>query len=186
MGILQASSTQTDYAVSLWLVCFTYCAILLKTKGGLLYSLATGASLGLAILTKATAYIFAFPFMAWISLSIIRSRRVKGLQSMVVVVAFAFLLNLGHYVRNYSLYESPLGPAQAGAPGYKFANDIFTLPSITSSIVRNIGLHVGTFDPVDNILEKGIFQLHGLIGISPNDPRTTWGFRISRDTFVVF
>ena len=77
MGILQGSSTQTDYVVSFWLVCFVYFAMLLRRKADLLYALATGVALGLAILTKATAYIFAFPFLAWLGLSSIKLRHAK-------------------------------------------------------------------------------------------------------------
>jgi len=174
MGILQGSSTQNDYAVSFWLVCFTYFAILLKENGKPLYSLAVGASLGLAILTKATAYIYAFPFMVWISLSLIKSRHVKGVQLIVLIVTIAIVINLGHYTRNYDLFGSPLGPSQE-SPSYKYSNDIFTLPSVTSNVIRNIALHIGTpFSRVNAFLENGIYQLHRVIGIDPNDIRTTW------------
>jgi len=78
MGILQGSSTQTDYVVSFWLVCFAYYALLQKDHDQIRYSLATGIGLGLSILTKPTAYMYAFPFMAWISLSLVKSRRTRG------------------------------------------------------------------------------------------------------------
>jgi 4-amino-4-deoxy-L-arabinose transferase-like glycosyltransferase len=174
MGILQGSSTQNDYVVSFWLVCFTYFAIRLKEDDQHLYSLATGAGLGLSILTKATAYFFAFPFMAWISLSLIKSRHARGLLQIILVVTTAFVINLGHYTRNYDLFGSPLGPSGEGG-SYTFSNDIFTVSSLTSNTIRNVGLHIGTpFDGVNAFLENGIYQLHRIIGIDPNDSRTTW------------
>lgn len=174
MGILQGSSTQNDYVVSFWLVCFIYFAIRLKENGKPLYSLAVGASLGLAILTKATAYIYAFPFMVWIGLSLIRSRHAKGLQLIVLIVITSFIINLGHYSRNYDLYGSPLGPGQEEG-GYKYLNDVFSISSVTSNAIRNIGLHIGTSsDYVNALLENGIYQLHRIIGIDANDTRTTW------------
>ena len=114
MGILQGSSTQNDYVVAFWMVCLVYYAMLLKADGKLFYALAAGASLGLAILTKGTAYLYAFPFMVWVGLSLIRSRHAKGLTLIAVVVATSLLINVGHYARNYELYGSPMGPGQEG------------------------------------------------------------------------
>lgn len=183
MGILQGSSTQNDYVVSFWLVCFTYFAILLKESGKHLYSLAVGASLGLAILTKATTYIYAFPLMVWIGLSLIKSRRIKGLWLIALILIIATVINFGHYSRNYNLYSNPLGPGQEGED-YKYSNDVFTIASVTSNAIRNIGLHIGTpFERVNSLLENGIYELHRVIGIDPNDTRTTWAdteFHISR------
>ena len=62
MGILQSTSTQNDYAVSFWLVCFVYYGILIQKATKWQYVLAFGASLGLAFLTKGTAYLYAIPF----------------------------------------------------------------------------------------------------------------------------
>ena len=174
MAILQGSTTQNDYVVSFWLVCFAYYAILLKEHGHPLYSWATGGSLGLAILTKATAYIYAFPFIVWIGLSLIKSRHTNGLRLILLSMAIALSINLGHYARNFALYRSPLGPGQEGE-AFTYANDISTISSVTSNVIRNIGLHVGTpFSTVNAILENGIYRLHGLLGIAPNDVRTTW------------
>jgi 4-amino-4-deoxy-L-arabinose transferase-like glycosyltransferase len=173
MGILQGSSTQNDYVVSFWLVCFTYFAILLKENGKPLYSFAVGASLGLAILTKATTYIYAFPFMVWIGLLLLKSRRIKGLILIALIVIIATAINFGQYTRNYDLYLNPLGPGKEGET--KYSNDIFTIPSVTSNVIRNIGLHIGTsFGRVNSILENGIYMLHRVLGIDPNDIRTTW------------
>jgi hypothetical protein len=174
MGILQGSSTQNDYAVSFWLVCFAYFAILLKERGQTLYSLAAGAGLGLSFLTKSTAYIFAFPLMVWISLSLIRSRQARGFLQIILIVAAALIINTGQYARNYELFGNPLGPGDDG-DSLKFSNDIFTLSSITSNLIRNIGLHLATpSNRVNAVLERGIYELHNVIGIDPNDKRTTW------------
>jgi len=174
MGILQGSSTQNDYVVSFWLVCFTYFAILLKENGKFLYSLAVGISLGLAVLAKATTYIYAFPFMLWLGVSLIQSRRTKGLWLIALIAIIATAINFGHYSRSYDLYSNPLGPGQEGE-NYKYSNDIFTIRSVASNVIRNIGLHISTpFESVNSLLENGIYDLHSVIGIDPNDTRTTW------------
>jgi len=66
MGILQASSTQNDYVASFHVICFLFFSIkIFKGKHDRLLIYAIGSSLGLAILTKATAYLFIFPFLCW-------------------------------------------------------------------------------------------------------------------------
>jgi hypothetical protein len=157
--------------------------MLLKTDGNRLYAFATGAALGLALLAKATAYLYAFPFMAWVGLSLIKSRRAKGLVLVILVAVTAGVINAGHYTRNYELYGSPLGPGQEGGR-FRYQNDAFTISSVASNVVRNVALQAGTpFKSVNAVVESGVYQLHRVIGIDANDPRTTWGgmdFHVAR------
>jgi len=174
MGILQASSTQTDYVVSFWLVCFVYFALLLRTRRQVLHASATGAALGLAILTKATAYLYALPFAVWVGASVIKAHRTKGLLHIALALMIALATNLGHYGRNYGLFGSPLGPGGEG-PGEAYTNDVFSLPVLVSNVSRNVGLEIGTpFGRVNRASTKAVYALHKLIGISSSDPRTTW------------
>ncbi len=183
MGILQGSSSQNDYVVSFWLVCLTYFAFLLRENGKFINSFAVGVSLGLAILTKATAYIYAFPIMVWVGLSLIKRYHIRGFQLLVLAAITTVAINMGHYSRNYNLYGDPLGPNQEEGD-FKYSNDVFSVSSITSNVIRNMGLHLGTpFDGVNHLLEEKIVQLHEAIGIDINDTRTTWpgtNFKIVR------
>lgn len=173
MGIIQGSSTQTDYVVSFWLVCFAYFAILQKDNDRILFTVATGAGLGLAFLSKPTAYIYAFPFMAWISLSLVKSRGARGLLQIFLIVTTAVVINFSHYARNFNLFGSPIGPSHEGE--HKYSNDTFTLPAVASSVTRNLGIHIGTpFNQVNSILEKQIYSIHETFGLETNDTRTTW------------
>jgi 4-amino-4-deoxy-L-arabinose transferase-like glycosyltransferase len=174
MGILQGSSTQTDYVVSFWLVCFVYFALLLRKRANFHSAFGTGAALGLAILTKATAYIFTFPFLAWLGLSSIRHFNVKRILFIALALVIAFSVNFGHYARNFDLYGSPLGPGKEG-PNYVYTNDIFSFAAVTSNLIRNIGLHLcSPHSRVNAALDNTISVLHKFIGISSNDERTTW------------
>jgi 4-amino-4-deoxy-L-arabinose transferase-like glycosyltransferase len=188
MGILQASSTQNDYVVSFWLTCFVYFLILLKSKevGQPIWpcSLAVGASLGLAILTKGTAYIFALPFLLWFTLSSIKKSRQKLGKSTLIIATIALSINFAHYARNFDLFGAPLGPGQEGAPGsgLKVTNDVFSVSTLISNSARNIALEMGTpFERLNVFTEKAIYKLHSLMDLSVNDPRTTWrGTQFSR------
>ncbi len=180
MGILQGSSTQNDYVVSFWLVCFAYWAFVLKREGGVWNSLATGACLGLAVLTKSTTYVYAFPFLVWMSFSILKTYRGEGVKLLAFVALFVLLINLGAYLRNYDLFGNPLGVRQEISPGIytisdQYSNDIFSIPELSSNVVRNIAVHFGTpFDNANRILNTAVNQFHKIIGISSSDPRTTW------------
>lgn len=183
MGILQATSTQNDYAVSFWLVCFVYYIMLLaaKERTNCAFLLGAGCSLGLAILTKATAYIFACPFLVWFVLSRVKILKWQSWKPIIIVAVISLSINMGHYGRNFDLFGHPLGPGKkssSGAITAKYSNEIFTVSSLVSNVVRNIGLHIGTpFYRVNAFLEKGINQIHNLLDVDINDSRTTWSGR---------
>jgi 4-amino-4-deoxy-L-arabinose transferase-like glycosyltransferase len=186
MGILQGSSTQTDHVLAFWLVCLAYFVLQFKKDASPLSALGVGVALGLAILTKATAYIFAFPFMAWIGISSIKPLDTKKVALIVLAVVFAFALNFRHYARNHYLYGHPLGPRNEG-PQYSYANETFSPASATSSIIRNISLHLGTsIERSSPALDRFLYSLHDVMGTSANDPRTTWGGTVFRSGSIEF
>src|SRR5207249_2498683 len=111
-GILQASSTQNDYVESFWILCLSHYVIRLNTKPNLASSIGAASSLGLAILTKATAYVWAFPFLLWLFLSGLKTWRWKLAKVAIVIALIAVAINVDHYARNFKLYGSLIGPAQ--------------------------------------------------------------------------
>jgi len=174
MGILQASSTQNDYVVSFWLVCCVYYLLLNEKSPSYRYSLGVGISLGLALLTKGTAYIYALPFLFW---WLCRASLFdwKLWKATIIIAIIAVAINLGHYARNVDLYGHPLGPGQEESTGFKYMNECFTVSAFVSNIAKNLALHIGTpSDWVNETLEQGILLLHSVLAIGINDPRTTW------------
>jgi len=173
MGIAQASGTQNDYVAAFWLSTFAYFSISFIRERGWLNAFAAGASLGLALLTKGTSYVFAAPFLVWIVVSTFSWHRVK---QYVVIGIVAITLNLGYFTRNHRYFGSPLGVDRQGyIEGYKFSNDIHTPAAIISNVIRNLGLHWGTpFDALNQFSERGAAFAHKLLGIGITDPRTTW------------
>ncbi|MBW4519722.1 MAG: hypothetical protein KME16_08480 [Scytolyngbya sp. HA4215-MV1] len=185
MGMLQSTSTQNDYAVCFWIVCLAHCVLQsVQTKLDLTQSAKVGASVGLAILTKSSGYIHAFPFLVWLFLAKVQQSRWKFWKfwkPLLVIVVLMLALNLNHYLRNLDLFGTPLGTPSNFTREYKM--EIYGLPALISNIVRNLSLHVdivryfnlqGVITPLTGIIEKMIRLLHSLLGLDMNDSRTTF------------
>ena len=133
-----------------------------------------GAALGLSLLTKGTAYLYALPLALLFMLFIFIKRPKKNVIAQgVVILVIAFSLNAGHYIRNLRLYGSPLGPTE------HLSNEIFSLPVLVSNAIRNTALHVPyyTGNPVVDRVGKAMIGwlrlLHQFTGLSSTEPRTT-------------
>ena len=154
MGIMQASSTQTDYVVTLWLVCFTHFVLRLldvserQSPIWILASLA-GLSLGLAILTKPTAYLFAAPFMVWLFFSSALRWGSRSVKIVLAISAIVAVMNGPHYLRNIDVFGSALAP-RATTPGLikvpATTNGEMSplLFSVASNLMRNIASEMAT------------------------------------------
>ena len=183
MGILQASSTQNNYVTGFWIVCLAHYVLLVlpyKTFPTRL-SLAIGASLGLAILTKSSGYIYAFPFMVWLFLSKLNPMGWKLWRPISVITIVFLSLNFSHYLRNIDLFDEPLGLAKFNV-GYKM--EIYSLPTFISNIIRNLSFHVDIvralnlqdfITPITGKVAKLISLIHLGLGVDINDPRITAG-----------
>lgn len=106
MAVLQSTSTQNDLVLSFWLVCLV--AFILdedRLKFGswtVDRRLMVGLSLGLAMLTKYTGYIYGVPLLVWFTYRLWRDQRSFGpvLRSIIFVVFVALLLNVTHLSKN--------------------------------------------------------------------------------------
>ncbi|MBF0457176.1 MAG: glycosyltransferase family 39 protein [Nitrospirae bacterium] len=171
MGILQSTSTQNDYVAAFWLVCFVYFTLLLKDAPKKTVALASGVSLGLAVLVKPTSYFFAFPYLLWCVLKLIKTIRTRAWIPASIIVLLTLSLNIGHYTRNISLYGHPNAS--------KRFIDIQTikglpLPLIFSNVVKNMALNMSTpSDAINKTIVKAFNQIHKLLHIDIDDIRST-------------
>ena len=177
MAILQASSTQNDLAVSFWVIAFSYFIILSIKRPHILVSLLAGSSLGLALLTKGTGYIFASPLVlvyGWVvvyKLIKLRNEAFLLIKYGLVISIMTVLLNSIHYQRNYSLYNHPFGMI----PWLKLNNELHSVPALVSNVERNMVLHISSFyKPVSNKINKFLKNSHQRIGLKISDSRTTY------------
>lgn len=176
MGMLQGASTQNDYAVAFWLVCFAYFTLLTFKEGATVTNtFRLGASLGLAVLTKGTAYVYALPFCLWLAFWGIKKLRWQAWKPFLAITLIFLAINGGHYTRNFILFNSPLGVPIASETNQAFGlsiliGNVAKQLSLHADIVRNIGVEK-IIPPTIGITNKLIEILHFLLGLDPSDPR---------------
>jgi len=169
MGILQATSTQNDFVVSFWLVCFVYFGLLLLQEWRPAYAVAAGAALGLAILTKGTAYIFALPFVVWFACAGLKNRWRSAGKFVLTLALLVVALNSGHWMRNYRLWGNPLSTDKA-----KVGNEYLSPAVILTNLSRNVVYQTWTpFKQLNLLQYRMVERLHDSIRIGISDPRTT-------------
>src|SRR5262249_28323512 len=136
-----------------------------------------GMSLGLALVTKATAYLIALPAIVWLSVVLLRRFGVRAIGVLALVGAIAVVLNTGYFVRNLQVFGSPTGPPDEGAPTVRYLNDALTPGLLASNILRDAGINfVATPVVAINVRAFNLVRtLHAWMGVDMADPRTTWG-----------
>ena len=170
MAILQSTSTQNDLVVSFWLVCFVFFGSKSIEKKTSLYTLLMSCSLGLAILTKGTAYIYALPFVICFFIQEVKLSWRSTALKYFALASIVLFVNLGHYQRNYSLFHNPLHSNNDG-----YSNDRLTSAIVLSNVSRNAALHLITpLDGINSVLLHTLRSLHSVMGIAIDDPDTTW------------
>ena len=162
MGLLQGSSTQNDLVVSFWLLAFALFALQYLRNPSVSRISFCGLTLGFALLTKGTAYVFFPPLAATLLLyGIIHTQgkrpRLKVVFAAMVILAIALLLNGSHWARNWNLFENPLYTGD-----FDFSNDRLNITILWSNLIRNSALHWGVPSDQTNIMTLGI--IHRILG----------------------
>jgi len=178
MVILQSSSTQNDVVVSFFILMTAYFMLKNLKENQSSTAILSGISIGQAILTKGTAYVFLFPIcMYWGIMKLVKvyKKEIKFLPQLayLVLLFVPFLAICGSfYYRNYVLIGSPLGVSKELF--YVYNNQSHSLPSFLSVIFRNISLHFSV-PGVHLMAEKLIYFLHNnILHLSVNDPATSF------------
>ena len=111
MGILQATSTQNDLVVALWLVCCAYLVMLSRRRSlDPTEHAALGLAFGLGLLTKVTFVAFGLPIAVLFVVSSFRRRRsMRALVTVMGIAVLAGMLNTPTWSRNYTTYGGLYG-----------------------------------------------------------------------------
>lgn len=179
MGIVQATGTQNDLVTAFWAVCMAWAALRRgdapTPEARRLWDLVFGAALGLAVLTKATGYLYAAPLAIWYLAALVRREGRTAWKAAVPVLLLAAALNLGLWWRNLALFGSPLGTE---ANRVLVSNRAWWPGLVLSNAIRNLAVHANVAIPggVDlrPSMETAVRRLHGWIGVDVEDPRSTY------------
>ena len=179
MGIMQATSTQNDYILSAWLVCLVVFGLaLLEDISNPIWPAAAGVALGLAVLTKGTAYVIALPFCLWLAYRMLRSQNlsIRAWRAGFVIVLIALAINLGQLGRNYIILGAPLGE------NHEEINESFGDKIFASVLIRNIQVHMlpeveafpKLYNDISKFMTSTLNNLHSLTTIDIKDPKFTY------------
>lgn len=179
MAALQASTTQNDLTCALWLLTAVLAMLhylevpTRERREGPLCIIWVGAALALAVLSKPTAYVIAFPFIAWFA--VIVAKRF-GVQRLVFATATALLtfglLGSAWFIQTSSvLGGDPIGVT---APGntHILVRD-FRPGALTVNAVKNASMQLGT--PFDSVNARTTAIISGVLrtfGGNVENPRT--------------
>lgn len=172
MGMIQASSTTTDYVVAFWTVCLAaeWAGLFRRTvgKSALVYG---SLAAGLGALSKPTALAFMLPFVILIAAWAFKHWRARDLLPWAAVAALAVLgINSGHLLRTYQVYGSLIEGEQFGV----HANQVLDGKGVVSVALRNVAMQLGTPSPyVNKAIYQSVLTIHEWMSLDPNDPRTT-------------
>ncbi len=167
VSILQATSTQNDYVVTLALVALVAFTLEGRQRRGMAADAAwIGLSAGLVLLAKGTAYFFLLPVLAWWAWS---ARRHLWPAAAVVVVA-VIAINAGHWWRNQAVFGSPIGNS------YGMRNERLGLQPLAANLGRNAALHLRTPSlALNRKFEAGVRWAYARLGWDLDDPALTLG-----------
>ncbi len=183
-AFLEASTTKNDLVVAFW----GLCAVWVITRGlrcgwiTPLEAFLLGSSLGLAALTKSTAYLLLFPLVPTVGLLVIRQGW-RRMPAVALLVSLGFVsVNLGHWYRNWAEFGGPLGPP--GADRIHF-NETMSTGRFLSRVTRESSLHLGLpWARWNRTWEESIRTVHDWIGIDVVDPSTTYPDRPFRILWI--
>jgi len=178
MGILQSSTTQNDLVVAVFCLGFLYFLILLERKLTTENFLLAGFSMGLALLSKGTGYIFCAAIGTVYGIfRLINSKRgtiVKNIFVLTGIAGIALIINFGFYSR--IILDSS---DQFLSENQQIVVNHVSVLNTGSNLVRNGAIHLATLNKdLNQNIENMVADV---LGDEQNNPNTTfseWEFSI--------
>jgi 4-amino-4-deoxy-L-arabinose transferase-like glycosyltransferase len=171
---LQATNTKNDIVCAFFIMSALYFSIKSVKLDSFSNYLFLGISIGLALLTKGTAYLFLPPILLCFGIAIIykvwTKKELKPLGFCFIIPLLILTLNASHYLRNYSVNHSLLSVDDIESKG--LSNDEMNSKFLFSNLLKNAGLHLGF--PINRPSDYLIRTIHTKMNISIDDKRLNY------------
>ena len=113
MGILQSTSTQTDYLSAFMLVAFVCIGLMFVHTGQRRFIFFSGLALGLGFFVKGTVYFFGVSLLVWLVILTWRKQGIRGARWWIGAIILAALVNIPYYFRNIALTGTLIPPSES-------------------------------------------------------------------------
>jgi hypothetical protein len=174
---LAASTAKNDMVLTLWLCTLAWLMVRLLARARCdgPMALRIGGAAGLALATKGTAIMYALPLCAAIGAVMLARERWRALPKGALIGLCIVAATAGPAWRNMRTFGSPLGPRAGETRDFALGCTVHSPPAIASNILRNLALHAAFVpSPLDERIVDAVRCAHDALGISADDPRTTW------------
>lgn len=169
MAFIQASGTQNDLVVAFFIVAAVERVLAWRRIPSYRNGLWVGLTLGLAVLTKGTAYFYLGPAVILVAVLVLWDRSARRLGSAAVAAVLTAGVNTPFVMRNIAVFGNSFGPRDV------VMNESFGPAALASVAVRNIVSNFATPDAkVNEWIVQKLTGLHRLAGMDLNDPATTF------------
>lgn len=175
-AILTSSGVKNDEVVAFWVASATFQLLRLARRPSWPLSILAGGALGLAALTKGTAYFYLPPF-ALAALWLGRNKLSRILPRLVASGLLALTVNMPHYARMYAFSGSFVGPATFdGRQDHAYGVAHVSAGGTVLNVMRNLSLDAVTpWASINSGVERAVRGTAGLLRLDPDDPNTTYG-----------
>lgn len=158
--VLQATTTKNDIVCAFFILTTILFLFKVYKKVNLTNFVFLGLSIGLGMLTKGTFYIFILPsllvFLAFFIASNLKQRTFNKIFLGLISVFFIFIINVGHFSRNYKINQDILNIDDTEHKMY--SNEEMNGKYFISNLLKNVGLHIGY--PFNDVYEDFILEFH--------------------------
>ncbi len=168
-ALLQASSTQNDIVVSFFVIGSVIYVFKIRKQANYINFILLGICVALAVVTKATAYIFLLPFLIILAISLLYQKfwlNSSIVGTLIISLAIFLLLTAGMYTRNYQLSGTFLGTSHEESQLYQ--NQRHGPTALISNLIRNVSLHFG-YPVLSGKTKKYVHKFLDRIGEDEND-----------------
>ena len=171
---LQATNTKNDIICCFFIiVALDYC---IKTyyEINIKNFIYLGLSIGLAIFTKGTAYLFLASFLVFWAIflahKLIKTKNLKIITNGVLLLFVVLIVNIGHFSRNYMVNKNILTVDNIESKA--FTNENRSTSQFASNLLKNLGLQIGF--PFQKKYDPWIREIHKKYNVNIDSPDSNW------------